>query len=255
MTTLDVLSKGRAWLGIGAAWNIEEATGLGLPFPGTAERFERLEETLQICQQMWSDNEGPYEGGTTASAAPSTRPSPCASRRSSSAAAGEKKTLRLVAKYAQACNLFAGPELEHKLSVLRQHCEAEGRDYDDVEKTVMFHFDPGEKGEKVDQVIEQLRGMAALGVSEAHAASRGCGRRSGWSCRSGDHPGHRGVLRFAAGPPPRSVARWRGPFRRPGRRGVAPARREPRPIVGTRRQAYQLTKLEICQLSAVASAP
>ena len=168
VTTLDVLSKGRAWLGIGAAWNVEEATGLGLPFPGTAERFERLEEAIQICEQMWSDNEGPYEGRHYRLGRTLNSPQPLRKPPILIGGGGEKKTLRLVAKYARACNLFAGPELEHKLSVLRQHCEAEGRDYDDVEKTVMFHFDPGEKGEKVDQVIEQLRGLAALGVSEVH---------------------------------------------------------------------------------------
>jgi len=168
VSTLDVLSKGRAWLGIGAAWNVEEATGLGLPFPGTAERFERLEETLQICLQMWSDNEGPYEGRHYQLGRTLNSPQPLRKPPILIGGGGEKKTLRLVAKYAQACNLFAGPELEHKLSVLRQHCEAEGRDYDDVEKTVMFSFDPGEKGENVDEVIERLRGLAALGVAEAH---------------------------------------------------------------------------------------
>ncbi len=170
VTTLDVLSKGRAWLGIGAAWNGEEATGLGLPFPPTAERFERLEETLQICLQMWSDSDASYEGrhyklGRTLN-------SPQALRRPHPpiliGGGGEKKTLRLVAQYAQACNLFAGPDLEHKLDVLRGHCEAVGRPYDEIEKTVMLGLDPGEKGENVDALLEQLRGLAALGISEAH---------------------------------------------------------------------------------------
>jgi F420-dependent oxidoreductase-like protein len=170
VTTLDVLSKGRAWLGIGAAWNGDEATGLGLPFPPTAERFERLEETLQICLQMWSDSDASYEGrhyklGRTLN-------SPQALRRPHPpiliGGGGEKKTLRLVAQYAQACNLFAGPDLEHKLDVLRGHCEAVGRPYEEIEKTVMFGLDPGEKGENVDALLEQLRGLAALGISEAH---------------------------------------------------------------------------------------
>ncbi|GAA1291675.1 LLM class F420-dependent oxidoreductase [Pseudonocardia aurantiaca] len=170
VTTLDVLSKGRAWLGIGAAWNGEEATGLGLPFPPTAERFERLEETLQICLQMWSDSDASYEGrhyklGRTLN-------SPQALRRPHPpiliGGGGEKKTLRLVAQYAQACNLFAGPDLEHKLDVLRGHCEAVGRPYEEIEKTVMLGLDPGEKGENVDALLEQLRGLAALGISEAH---------------------------------------------------------------------------------------
>ena len=171
VTTLDVLSGGRAWLGIGAAWNGDEANGLGLSFPPTAERFERLEETLQICLQMWSENEGPYAGKhykldrTLNSPQPISRPYPPILI----GGGGEKKTLRLVAKYARACNLFGGgPDLEHKLDVLRAHCQDVGRDYDEIEKTVMFSLDPGPNGEKVDALIEQLSGLAALGVSHAH---------------------------------------------------------------------------------------
>src|SRR5690348_4222012 len=111
VTTLDVLSGGRAWLGVGAAWNEEEARGLGLPFPPTAERFERLEEALQICLQMWSGDDGPYEGAHYALAR--TLNSPPALRPPHPpiliGGSGERKTLRLVAKYAQACNLFQTP--------------------------------------------------------------------------------------------------------------------------------------------------
>jgi F420-dependent oxidoreductase-like protein len=170
VSTLDVLSGGRAWLGIGAAWNEEEARGLGLPFPPTAERFERLEETLQICLQMWSENDGPFEGRhyqlarTLNSPQPLHRPHPPILIGGS----GEKKTLRLVAKYAQACNLFGTPEVEHKLDVLRGHCEREGRNYNDIEKTVMASLDPGEKGENVDAILQQLQHYARLGISEAH---------------------------------------------------------------------------------------
>ena len=171
VTTLDVLSGGRAWLGIGAAWNEEEARGLGLPFPPTAERFERLEEALQICLQMWSDSDGPYNGKhyhlerTLNSPQSLRRPHPPILI----GGGGEKKTLRLVAQYAQACNLFAGPELEHKLDVLRGHCEAVGRDYDEIEKTVMSPIDPGPNGENVDGLLEQLRGLAALGIDHVHS--------------------------------------------------------------------------------------
>jgi alkanesulfonate monooxygenase len=167
VTTLDVLSKGRAMLGIGAAWNEEESVGLGLPFPGTAERFERLEETLQICLQMWSDDDGPYAGkhyqlGRTLNSPQSVqRPHPPIL----SGGGGETKTLRLVAQYAQACNLFDSPDLAHKLDVLRGHCEALGRDYDEIEKTVMGPVDPGPNGEKVDATLEHLRDLAALGVT------------------------------------------------------------------------------------------
>ena len=168
VSTLDVLSKGRAWLGIGAAWYGEEAAGLGLTFPSTAERFERLEETLRICRQMWSDDEGPFEGRHYRLGRTLNSPQPIRRPPILIGGAGEKKTLRLVARYAQACNLFAGPDLAHKLDVLRGHCEAEGRDYDDVEKTVMISIDPGDKGEKIDDLLKQLQELAALGVTEAH---------------------------------------------------------------------------------------
>jgi F420-dependent oxidoreductase-like protein len=170
VTTLDVLSGGRAWLGIGAAWFEQEARGLGLEFPPLAERFERLEEALQICLQMWSGEQNPYSGKhyqlerTLSSPQPLNRPHPPILI----GGGGERKTLRLVAQYAQACNLFPGPELEHKLEVLRGHCEAVGRDYDEIEKTVMIPLDPGANGENVDALLEQLRGLAALGVSHAH---------------------------------------------------------------------------------------
>jgi alkanesulfonate monooxygenase len=170
VSTLDVLSGGRAWLGIGAAWNEHEARGLGLPFPPRAERFERLEEALEICLQMWSDADHPYQGRhyrlerTLNSPQPLTKPHPPILI----GGGGEKKTLRLVARYAQACNLFATPELEHKLDVLRGHCADVGRDYDEIEKTVMFPLDPGPNGEKVDSLVEELRRLAALGIEEAH---------------------------------------------------------------------------------------
>jgi len=175
VTTLDVLSEGRAWLGIGAAWNEEESRGLGLPFPPTKERFERLEEALQICLQMWSDDEGPYEGKhyrlgrTLNSPQPLTRPHPPILI----GGGGEKKTLRLVAQYAQACNLFATPDLEHKLDVLRRHCSDVGRDYDEIQKTVMSPLDPGPNGENAEALLEKLRGLAALGVHHVHGVVPG----------------------------------------------------------------------------------
>jgi alkanesulfonate monooxygenase len=168
--TLDVLSEGRAWLGIGAAWNEEESRGLGLPFPPTAERFERLEEALQIYLQMCSDDDGPYEGKhyrlarTLNSPQPLQRPHPPILI----GGAGERKTLRLVAQYAQACNLFASPDLEHKLDVLRGHCADVGRDYDEIEKTVMMPFDVGADGEKVDGMVARLEEFAKLGVQHVH---------------------------------------------------------------------------------------
>ncbi len=172
VTTLDVLSGGRAYLGIGAAWNEEESKGLGLFFPPLAERFERLEETLQICLQMWSDNDGPYVGKhyhlerTLNSPQALTKPHPPILI----GGGGEKKTLRLVAKYGDACNLFAynPSEVEHKLDVLRKHCEDVGRDYDTIEKTVMGAMDPGPDGENVDSMLETMRAMHDLGVTHFH---------------------------------------------------------------------------------------
>jgi F420-dependent oxidoreductase-like protein len=170
VTTLDVLSGGRAMFGVGAAWNEDESRGLGLFFPPTAERFERLEETLQICLQMWSGKEDPYDGKhyrlgrTLNSPQPLTRPHPPILI----GGGGEKKTLLLVARYAQACNLFAGPEIAHKLEVLREHCAREGRDYDDIEKTAVFPFDVGRDGEGVGQMLEGLRDLADLGIQVAH---------------------------------------------------------------------------------------
>jgi alkanesulfonate monooxygenase len=181
VTTLDVLSKGRAWLGIGAAWNEEECVGLGLPFPSTAERFERLEETLQICLQMWGDSDEPYTGkhyrlGSTLNSPQSVqRPHPPILI----GGGGEKKTLRMVAQYAQACNLFDSPDVARKLDVLREHCERLGRDYDEIEKTVMGQVDPGPKGEKVDATLEHLADLAALGVSHVHMIG-GDGSRTEW---------------------------------------------------------------------------
>ncbi|MEU9269064.1 LLM class F420-dependent oxidoreductase [Streptomyces sp. NPDC048251] len=167
VTTLDVLSGGRAALGIGAAWNEEEARGLGLDFPPLAERFERLEEALQICLQMWSDDESPYHGKhyqlgqTLNSPQPVSRPHPPILV----GGTGEKKTLRLVAKYAQACNFNPSPELARKLDVLREHCDREGGDYDGIEKTVSVSLDVGENGEKVGQVLKRLRSLAEMGFT------------------------------------------------------------------------------------------
>ena len=166
VSTLDVLSGGRAWLGIGAAWNEDEARGLGLFFPPLAERYERLEEILQICLQMWSDDDGPYNGQyynlvrTLNSPQTITRPHPPIMI----GGAGEKKTLKLVARYAQACNIFGTTDVAHKLEVLRAHCETEGRSYDEIEKGVILRFDVGEKGERAGELVEELEKYAALGV-------------------------------------------------------------------------------------------
>jgi len=169
-TTLDVLSGGRAYLGIGAAWNEQEAKGLGTPFPPLGVRFELLEEALQIAKQMWSPNNGAFHGkhnqleATLCSPQPLSRPHPPILV----AGGGERKTLRLVAQYADACNLFGPAEgVKAKLAVLRQHCAALGRDYDSIEKTTLGTVDlqPGKMG--ANDVIAHCRVLADLGVQHA----------------------------------------------------------------------------------------
>ena len=170
VTTLDVLSGGRAMLGIGAAWNEDESRGLGLFFPSTKERFERLEEALQICKQMFAGDETPYHGKhyqlgrLLNSPMPLSKPGP----RILIGGGGEKKTLLLVAKYADACNLFPSPEVGHKLDVLKQHCENVGRDYDEIEKTCMFPYDLTTKSP--GEILDGLRHLAGLGFQQVHGS-------------------------------------------------------------------------------------
>lgn len=170
VSTIDVLSSGRGELGIGAAWYEREHVGLGVPFPSTSERFERLEEALQICLQMWSNDTGPYEGkhyqlAETLSSPPTiSRPHPPIMVGGS----GEKKTLRLVAKYAQACNLFVNTaeEATHKLGVLRRHCENEGTDYDAIRKT-MLYTGMSLVGGDDDAFLAEMAELAGAGIEEA----------------------------------------------------------------------------------------
>lgn len=166
VTTLDVLSGGRAWFGVGAAWFEEEARGLGVPFPPVAERFERLEETLRIARRMWDGDESAFRGRHYSLERPLNSP-PALSRPHPPilvGGGGERKTLRLVAKYADACNLFDGPELPRKLEVLREHCEREGRDYAEIEKTSLGRFDGTPS---VDEVVDAAGRLAESGVDHA----------------------------------------------------------------------------------------
>jgi F420-dependent oxidoreductase-like protein len=169
VTTLDVLSGGRAWLGIGAAWNEEESRGLGIPFPPVAERFERLEETLQICLQMWHGDEKPYQGRYYQLERPLNSPQSLSRPHPPImiGGGGEKKTLRLVARYADACNLFAGRDEARKLDILRQHCQAVGRDYDTIYKTAYYFFDPSRGTQRI---IDELGALAELGFDAAIGA-------------------------------------------------------------------------------------
>ena len=175
VTTLDVLSGGRAWLGIGAAWFEREHLGLGVPFPPLKERFERLEEALQIANQMWSDdNNGPYEGKHYRLAETINVPQALQKPRPRImiGGGGEKKTLRLVAKYADACNIpgMDPGAVQHKLDILRQHCEREGRNYDDIEKTVITVMNVGRDGSQAGELVEQLGLLREAGAQAALGA-------------------------------------------------------------------------------------
>jgi F420-dependent oxidoreductase-like protein len=171
-TTLDVLSGGRAYLGIGAGWFEREARGLGVPFPSVKERFERLEETLQVAHQMWSGEVAPYHGSyyhleeTLNVPQALARPHPPIMV----GGMGEKKTLRLVARYADACNLFAyaGTDvIRHKLDVLRRHCEEVGRDYEEIERTSLGTVNLAPSGVTAEEVVEMCRELNDAGIEHA----------------------------------------------------------------------------------------
>ncbi|MCL6091443.1 MAG: LLM class F420-dependent oxidoreductase [Actinobacteria bacterium] len=166
VTTLDVLSGGRCELGIGAAWYEREHKGLGVPFPPLAERFERLEEAIQICLQMWSDVNGPYQGKHYQLAETLCEPKPVSQPRPRIliGGSGEHKTLRLVAQYADACNIMGEPEqVAHKLDVLRRHCDAVGRDVNEIEVTVSARNLPPTPTR--DQVLQVFETWGKLGVA------------------------------------------------------------------------------------------
>lgn len=170
VSTLDVLSGGRATLGIGAAWYEREHIGLGIPFPPVAERFERLEETIQICQQMWSGEAKPYDGRYYQLAETLDRPGPLAPIPILIGGMGEQKTLRLVARYADACNLFASSpeEVAHKLDVLRGHCETEDRAYDTISKTMMMMS----SADDPDAFLTDLAPYRDLGIDTVYTSSK-----------------------------------------------------------------------------------
>jgi F420-dependent oxidoreductase-like protein len=176
VTTLDVLSGGRAYLGIGAAWFDREHAGLGVAFPPLKERFQRLEEALQIAKQMWSDDNGPFAGKhyqlaeTLNSPQALSKPHPPILIGGS----GEKKTLRLVAKYADACNIYGDSPsgVARKLGILREHCDAVGRSYDDIEKTIIRPMGFGE-GSSPAQVVQTLGEFAEVGVQTVIGALLG----------------------------------------------------------------------------------
>ncbi|MBW2233656.1 MAG: LLM class F420-dependent oxidoreductase [Deltaproteobacteria bacterium] len=171
VTTLDVLSDGRAYLGIGAAWFDREHHGLGIPYPPMGERFERLEETLEIVKQMWSDENGRYSGRhyqleeTLCAPQPLSTPHPPILI----GGGGERKTLRLVAQYGDACNLFAligVAEVARKLEVLKRHCDDVGRDYAEIEKTTLgiTQTEPGVV--RPGEILASCQEQAEIGIEQ-----------------------------------------------------------------------------------------
>ncbi|NAZ84769.1 LLM class F420-dependent oxidoreductase [Kineococcus indalonis] len=187
VATLDVLSGGRALLGIGAAWYEREHAGLGVPFPPLAERFERLEEALAVCRQMWGEDDGPFEGRHYRLAETLCRPRPLRPGGPPVliGGSGERKTLRLVAEHAQACNLYdAGPDvLAHKLQVLDRHCTDVGRDPAEVQRTVITGTDPLAD---TDAFLSSVGAFARLGVSQVWVSPHGVDDLPGWVARVGE---------------------------------------------------------------------
>ena len=201
VTTLDVLSGGRAWLGIGAAWNEEEHRGLGVPYPSTRERFRLLEDTLRLAHQMFADDDSPFEGESISLERPFNHPQPVRRVPIMVGGGGEQRTLKLVAQYADACNLFdlgLGPKgIPHKLDVIRRHCEDVGRDYDEISKTCLARLTMdtgadlpgGVTGHSVDQAVERLSLLAW------------CRHRPG-HLLDGEHDGPGGLPAGGRGGPP-----------------------------------------------------
>ena len=176
VTTLDVLSGGRAWLGIGAGYDSEEGAAMGVPVPATAERYDVLADAIEIAARLWSGDESPYEGRRTRLEHPIGSPAPVSQPRPRLliGGTGERRTLRLVAQHADACNLFdvpdGGASVRRQLDVLARHCADVGRDFDDVERTITTAL-PAD--EPADQFIGRCRDLGALGIQHAIAITRG----------------------------------------------------------------------------------
>jgi F420-dependent oxidoreductase-like protein len=176
VTTLDVLSEGRAWLGIGAGWYERESKGLGVPFPALKERFELLEETLKVAHHMWRGDTSPLYLKHLQLAEPLNSPSPISQPRPPIliGGGGERKTLRFVARYADACNLFARyprHEVERKLARLRQYCVEEGRDYDQIQKTTLTQWNPLRKS--AQEIVDELGNLREMGFDTVIASLTG----------------------------------------------------------------------------------
>lgn len=172
VNTLDIISGGRAYLGIGAAWYEGEAKGFGIPYPSTSERFEQLEETLQMAHQLWADAESSFEGThfsapkMTKNPAPLSQPHP----KIMIGGMGPKKTLRMVAQYADACNFFEGAgdeRVQQAIDVLQEHCDSLGRNYNEIEKTSLGTAHLADGKDSVDDIIKRVEKLARMGFSHA----------------------------------------------------------------------------------------
>lgn len=170
VNTLDILSGGRAYFGIGAAWYEDEAKGFGVPYPTTSERFEQLEETLQLAHQLWESDETSFEGQHFSAPKITNNPRPLSQPhpRILIGGMGPNKTLRMVAQYADACNFFefAGPErVQSALDTLKAHCERLGRDYDTIEKTSLGTVHLADGHDTVEGVKDRIKALAGMGFS------------------------------------------------------------------------------------------
>jgi F420-dependent oxidoreductase-like protein len=169
VSTIDVLSGGRVWLGIGAGHYQEECDGLGVAFPPLATRYGLLEDALEVCCRMWAGDHGddqPYEGHHVAAERLLNLPQPLRSPRPPILVAGdgERRTLPLVARYADACNLRPTPDIPHKLDVLRRHCDAAGTDFDRIERTAAFELAADDGGSRTTELLDRLRWLAGMGI-------------------------------------------------------------------------------------------
>lgn len=174
VTTLDVLSGGRAWLGLGAGYNADEARALGLFLPPAGERFDRMAELLQLARRMWDGDESPYEGGYYRAEHPIGRPLPIRRPPVLIGGTGERRTLRMVAQYADACNLFDIPNgesvIRRQIDVLGRHCAEIGRPPEEIEHTLTTAL---AVGESADQLVERCRNLAGLGIQHVVVITRG----------------------------------------------------------------------------------
>ena len=166
VNTLDILSGGRAYFGIGAGWYEDESKGFGIPYPSTSKRFELLEDNLRLAKALWESDEASFEGKHLTAPAITNNPRPLSSPhpRIMIGGTGPKKTLRMVAQYADACNIFERVDTQKALDTLKSHCETLGRDYNTIEKTSLGTVHLSGK-DTVDSVINRIKGLSEEGFT------------------------------------------------------------------------------------------